>query len=124
MHATSVQDAWLRPVPCLHLCRVLRKVPDMLESFADKVPELLLDRNHGVLLAALALMLDMCEMEPAVVDLLRPHVPAVCRILRNLLVTSYSPEYDVGGVTDPFLQVKVWAAALGCAAWHAQWPPQ
>jgi hypothetical protein len=35
--------------PCL--ARVLRKVPDMLESFADQVHDLLLDRDHGVLLA-------------------------------------------------------------------------
>lgn len=35
--------------PCI--ARVLRKVPDMLESFADQVHDLLLDRDHGVLLA-------------------------------------------------------------------------
>lgn len=55
----------------------------------------------------MALMLDMCDMEPAVVDVFRQHVPAICRILRSLLVTNYSPEFDVGGVTDPFLQAKV-----------------
>ena len=54
----------------------------------------------------MALMLDMCDMEPAVVDVFRQHVPAICRILRSLLVTNYSPEFDVGGVTDPFLQAK------------------
>jgi hypothetical protein len=36
---------------CMHACRVLRKIPDMLESFVDKAVDLLNDRNHGVLLA-------------------------------------------------------------------------
>ena len=36
-------------------------------------------------------------------------VPLLCKILRSLLVNTYSEqthEHDVGGVTDPFLQVK------------------
>ena len=28
-------------------------------------------------------------------------------MLRNLLSTSFSPEHDVAGVTDPFLQAKI-----------------
>ena len=32
-------------------CRVLRKIPDMLESFVDKAADLLNDRNQGVVLA-------------------------------------------------------------------------
>lgn len=34
-------------------------------------------------------------------------VPSLVRILKNLIVSGYSPEHDVGGVTDPFLQVKI-----------------
>lgn len=32
---------------------MLRKIPDMLESFVDKAADLLNDRNHGVLLSGL-----------------------------------------------------------------------
>ena len=28
------------------------------------------------------------------------------KYLRNLVSTNYAPEYDINGVTDPFLQVK------------------
>ena len=37
----------------------------------------------------------------------RRHVPQLCKILRSLLMAGYAPEHDVGGITDPFLQVKV-----------------
>ncbi len=38
---------------------------------------------------------------------LRAQVPQLCKILRSLLMSGFAPEHDVGGITDPFLQVKV-----------------
>jgi AP-1 complex subunit gamma-1 len=34
-------------------------------------------------------------------------VPALVKLLRNLLSMGYSPEHDVGGISDPFLQVQI-----------------
>lgn len=45
---------------------MLRKVPDMLESFAERAPTLLEDRSHSVLLAGVTLMLDICAQAPQV----------------------------------------------------------
>lgn len=52
--------------PTRPACRVLRKVPDMLESFAERAPGLLEDRSHSVLLAGVTLMLDICAQAPQV----------------------------------------------------------
>ncbi len=27
--------------------------------------------------------------------------------LKNLLLSGYAPEYEIGGIKDPFLQVKI-----------------
>lgn len=88
-------------------CRVVRKVPEVLESFVDRAAGLLSDRHHGVLLAGVTLMLEICSTEPAIVPVYRSHVPTLARVLKTLLMSPYSPEHDVGGITDPFLQVKV-----------------
>ena len=28
-------------------------------------------------------------------------------VLKNMVTSGYSPEFDVGGITDPFLQIRV-----------------
>ena len=33
-------------------------------------------------------------------------VPQLVRVLKNLIMAGYSPEHDVSGVSDPFLQVR------------------
>lgn len=93
--------------------RICRKVPDLQEHFVEKAKNLLSDRNHGVLLCGLTLVTSMCEAEDAeggeetVVDMFRPLTPGLVRTLKSLASSGYSPEHDVLGVTDPFLQVKI-----------------
>ncbi len=86
---------------------MLRKVPEAVETFADKAAGLLTDRHHGVLLSGTTLMLEICAIEPNTIEQYRRHVPMLCKILRSLLMSGFAPEHDVGGITDPFLQVKV-----------------
>lgn len=37
-------------------------------------------------------------------------VPLLVRHLKALVTTGYSPEHDVSGITDPFLQVRAFRA--------------
>jgi AP-1 complex subunit gamma-1 len=34
-------------------------------------------------------------------------VSTLVRTLKNLLMSGYAPEYEIGGVKDPFLQVQI-----------------
>jgi H+/gluconate symporter-like permease len=34
-------------------------------------------------------------------------VPSLVRLLKNLVSVGYSPDHDVAGVTNPFLQVSI-----------------
>lgn len=86
---------------------MIRKVPDAIESFQDIAAKLLMDRHHGVLLTGVALMMEICAVDPAAIEAYRKHVPQLCNIMRSLLVSGFAPEHDVSGITDPFLQVKV-----------------
>lgn len=103
-------NPYLRKKAALAAVRIVRKVPEAIENFVPRVKSLLTERNHGVLLTAVTLIISLCEASPpdaGVIDLFRKLVPALVRILKNLVMSGYAPEHDVQGITDPFLQVKV-----------------
>jgi len=100
-------NPYLRKKAALAAVRVIRKVPEAVENFVPRVKSLLTERNHGVLLTAVTLIVCMCETEPATIDVFRKLVPSLVRILKNLVMSGYAPEHDVQGITDPFLQAKL-----------------
>ena len=77
--------------------RILKKVPELIEQFLDKAVELLHDKNHAVMLGGAALMLQICEIDSSTIEKYRPHVPLLCRVLKSMLQSGFSPEHDVGG---------------------------
>lgn len=93
--------------------RICRKVPDLQEHFLEKAKLLLNDRNHGVLLCGVTLVIGLCEADEAeggeegVVEMFKPVVPPLVKVLKQLASSGYAPEHDVTGITDPFLQVKI-----------------
>ncbi|PYI27071.1 vesicle coat complex AP-1, gamma subunit [Aspergillus indologenus CBS 114.80] len=109
----STANPYIRRKAALCAMRVCRKVPDLQEHFLEKAKNLLSDRNHGVLLCGLTLVIDMCEAEEAeegqegVIEMFRPLAGGLVRALKGLTSSGYAPEHDVSGITDPFLQVKI-----------------
>jgi len=109
----SSTNPYIRRKAALCAMRICRKVPDLQEHFLDKSKLLLNDRNHGVLLSGLTLVISMCEAdeeeggEQGVVETFRPLVGSLVKVLKGLSQSGYAPEHDVTGITDPFLQVKV-----------------
>lgn len=124
----SNPNPYLRKKACLAMSRCLTKCPDMVEDFVDRVPSLLKDKSHGVMITVMQLMTRMLlttdkqatrqeeeeeetteEGSPRhlVLTKFRHLVPTLVKLLRSLLSMGYSPDYDVGGISDPFLQVQI-----------------
>src|ERR1700749_3169173 len=61
----SSANPYIRRKAALCAMRICRKVPDLQEHFLEKAKLLLQDRNHGVLLCGLTLVVSMCEEDEA-----------------------------------------------------------
>ncbi|WWC89432.1 uncharacterized protein L201_004356 [Kwoniella dendrophila CBS 6074] len=100
-------NTYIRKKAALCALRIIRRVPDLMDHFVSKAKSLLQDRNHGVLLAGITLITEMCELDEKVCDEFRKATGLLVKHLKNLVTTGYSAEHDVLGITDPFLQVKI-----------------
>ncbi|KAG8812215.1 clathrin associated protein complex large subunit, partial [Serendipita sp. 399] len=100
-------NTYIRKKAALCALRVVRKVPDLHDHFIEKTKSLLNDRNHGVLLSGITLAIEMCQLAEECLGEFRPLLSLLVRHLKSLVTTGYSPEHDVSGITDPFLQVKI-----------------
>ncbi|GES74138.1 adaptor protein complex AP-1 gamma subunit [Rhizophagus clarus] len=100
-------NVYIRKKAALCAMRIIRKVPELQENFLSRAKSLLSDRNHGVLLTATTLITEMCYRNQDTLVTFRKAVPLLVRHLKSLVSAGFSPEHDVTGVTDPFLQVKI-----------------
>ncbi|QPG74455.1 hypothetical protein FOA43_001785 [Brettanomyces nanus] len=103
----NANSHYLRKKAAIVAAKLVKKEPDLSEVFIDKVPVLLKDKSHGVLLSALKLVKEIFLNDETSHDVLRGQVPQILTHLRFLSTTGYSPEYDVKGVPDPFLYVSL-----------------
>jgi len=99
--------AYLKKKATLCACRIIRKEPELIDNFIQLVPSLLNDKHHGVMLAGVAFVTEMCNISDEYTEKFRRSVPALVRMLKNLIMSGFSPEHDVSGVVDPFLQVRI-----------------
>ncbi|KAK3159396.1 hypothetical protein QOZ80_2AG0149600 [Eleusine coracana subsp. coracana] len=88
--------------------RIIRKVPDLAENFMALAASLLKEKHHGVLISAIQLCIELCKAsKDALVYLRKNCIEGLVRILRDVSNSSYAPEYDVSGISDPFLHIRV-----------------
>jgi AP-1 complex subunit gamma-1 len=100
-------NSYVRKKAALCAVRIIRKVPDLQENFINRCRSTLGERNHGALLTGLTLIHEMCLSSQETLVEFRGVVPSMVKLLKQLITTGYSPEHDVSGITDPFLQVKI-----------------
>nr|CAB3467163.1 unnamed protein product [Digitaria exilis] len=88
--------------------RIVRKVPDLAENFMGAAVSLMKEKHHGVLVSAVQLCTELCKASTEALEYLRKNcLEGLVRILRDVSNSSYAPEYDVAGITDPFLHIRV-----------------
>uniref|UniRef100_A0A8C9WM56 AP-1 complex subunit gamma n=1 Tax=Scleropages formosus TaxID=113540 RepID=A0A8C9WM56_SCLFO len=86
----KTSNSYLRKKAALCAVHVIRKVPELME----------IEKNHVLSVILFVSLLDSK-------DVLDKLVPQLVRILKNLIMSGYSPEHDVSGISDPFLQVRI-----------------
>jgi len=99
---------FIRKKSTLAAIRIVRKCPDLCENYISKVRGYYkTEKNHGVLLAASSLVLEICKLRPKYIKEFYPIISFCCRVLKALVGAGFVPEYDINGVCDPFLQVRM-----------------
>ncbi|KAJ2819493.1 clathrin associated protein complex large subunit, partial [Coemansia furcata] len=99
--------SYLRKKATLAGVRIIRREPELFTPFLHRAKSLLGDKHHGVQMGAVALLAEMCNHTQEALEEGRRLVPVIVNQLRALLGTGSSPEHDVGGISNPFLQVAI-----------------
>ena len=88
--------------------RIVRRVPSMSENYLEKLYDIFHQKNHSVLMTGLALVTECLQTEEGASHLAkyRECIPRATDKLAKLIL-PYSSEYDIQGISDPFLQVKI-----------------
>ncbi|CAI0627479.1 unnamed protein product [Linum tenue] len=129
------RDPNIRKKAALCSIRIIKKVPDLAENFINPVAALLKEKHHGVLITGVQLCTDLCKVSPEALEYFRKVncsnlfrvsltdkqsinscsafgeglkcTDGLVRTLRDLVNSPYAPEYDIAGITDPFLHIRL-----------------
>ncbi|XP_056276600.1 AP-1 complex subunit gamma-like 2 isoform X2 [Pseudoliparis swirei] len=100
-------NSYIKKKAALCAVHIVRKVHELGELFVPAARSLLSEKNHGVLHGAVVLIIELCEQNPETLEHFRKTVPDLVQIMKGLVLSGYSPEHDVAGISDPFLQVRI-----------------
>ena len=104
---SSAEDPNVKKKAACAAVVIIKNCPETIDSFVDKIPTLLEDRTHSVCLSGIYLILEMISQNPSIVEKIKKYHSMFVKYEKSLLSVSYSPEFDVNGITDPFLQAKI-----------------
>jgi len=105
----TASNPYIRKKAALCAMRMVRKNEDLEDKFNHRIGGLVEDSDHAVALCGCSLLIAVVDTYPEYTRDFRKHIGSLMLVLKGILSSSYSSasEYDVSGVTDPFLQVKI-----------------
>ncbi|KVI05604.1 hypothetical protein Ccrd_016040 [Cynara cardunculus var. scolymus] len=102
------RDPNIRKKAALCSIRIIKKVPDLADNFVDPVVSLLKEKHHGVLLTGIQLCTDLCKVNEEALEYFRKKcTEGLVRSLKDVVNSPYVPEYDISGIADPFLHIRL-----------------
>ena len=104
---SSSNDANIKKKAACAATYIIRKCPELIDNYIDKVPNLLEDKTHSVCLTGINLALEIIRQKPEFISKIKKFHNMFVKYEKSLLSISYAPEFDVNGITDPFLQAKI-----------------
>lgn len=103
------RDPNIRKKAALCSIRIIKKVPDLAENFCNPAAALLKEKHHGVLITGIQLVADLCKLSTEALEFFRKlkYLDGLVKTLRDVVNSPYAPEYDIAGITDPFLHIRL-----------------
>lgn len=102
------RDPNIRKKAALCSIRIIKKVPDLAENFVNSAAALLKEKHHGVLLTGVQLCTDLCKVSTEALEYIRKRcTEGLVKVLKDVVNSPYVPEYDVSGIADPFLHIRI-----------------
>ena len=86
--------------------RIVRKNPELTESFKNSVQSLLNNSSHGIVISGLNLVIEMLKINPKLSRAWSQFAIPLTKILKNLITGRLRPEYATENYCDPFMQMK------------------
>ncbi|KAF5191561.1 Ap-1 complex subunit gamma-1 [Thalictrum thalictroides] len=102
------RDPNIRKKAALCSVRIIKKVPDLAENFMSPAATLLKEKHHGALIAGVQLCTDMCKVSLEALEYFRKKcTDGLVKALKERVNSPYTPEYDISGISDPFLHIRL-----------------
>ena len=78
-------NAYIKKKAALALTKVVKSCPELIETVEGNLSTIFEDKNHGVLLAGLALVEQVFKAEPKTVKKYKRYLSSLCKTLKNLI---------------------------------------
>lgn len=92
------------------IVRIVRKNPDLTDTFKNTVQRLLNQASHGVIISGMNLVMAMIQNEPKLVQIWSQFSIPFTKILKNLSNSRGSREFNYGVFNDPVMLMKAMKA--------------